>query len=157
MLYPLLTGAIKCMTLAYMKTKQTSGNRRSKDRVVKSLSLPASLVERVQAEADKHYGGDFTRATLEILATRYVEAKKFLRENETFKFCCRANRLKMKYTTQTDRASRARQSTRQSRTLGWKSKTMATVTFILRTPPRKTLSVTPFLSAALTLTPLQNG
>jgi hypothetical protein len=81
-----IVGAIKCMTLAYMKTKQTSGNRRSKDRVVKSLSLPASLVERVQAEADKHYGGDFTRATLEILATRYVEAKKFLRENETFKF-----------------------------------------------------------------------
>lgn len=83
---PLLTGAIKCMTLTYMKTKQTSGNRRSKNRVVKSLSLPTSLVERVQDEADKHYGGDFTRATLEILATRYPEAKKFLRENETFKF-----------------------------------------------------------------------
>lgn len=74
------------MTLTYMKTKQTSGNRRSKDRVVKSLSLPTDLVERVQAEADKHYAGDFTRATLEILATRYPEAKKFLRENETFKF-----------------------------------------------------------------------
>ena len=74
------------MTLTYMKKKQSSGSRRSKDRVVKSLSLPANLVERVQAEADKHYGGDFTRATLEILATRYVEAKKFLRENETFKF-----------------------------------------------------------------------
>lgn len=74
------------MTLQRMKAKKTSGNRRSKDRVVKSLSLPESLVARVQAEADKHYGGDFTRATLEILATRYPEAKKFLRENQTFKF-----------------------------------------------------------------------
>lgn len=74
------------MTLHRMKKKPTSGNRRSKDRVVKSLSLPESLVQRVQTEADKHYGGDFTRATLEILATRYPEAKKFLRENQTFKF-----------------------------------------------------------------------
>ena len=76
-----------CMTLARMKKKpSTSGNRRSKDRVVKSLSLPADLVARVQEVADKQYGGDFTRATLEILATRYPEAKKFLRENQTFKF-----------------------------------------------------------------------
>jgi len=75
------------MTLVNMKKKpSTSGNRRSRDRIVKSLSLPNDLVERIQAEADKHYGGDFTRATLEILATRYPEAKKFLRENQTFKF-----------------------------------------------------------------------
>jgi hypothetical protein len=44
------------------------------------------LVERIQGVADAQYGGDFTRATLEILATRYPEAKKFLRENQTFKF-----------------------------------------------------------------------
>jgi hypothetical protein len=74
------------MTVADMKKKPSSGNRRSKDRIVKSLSLPTELVERIQAEADKSYGGDFTRATLELLALRYPEAKKFLRENETFKF-----------------------------------------------------------------------
>jgi hypothetical protein len=77
-----------CMTLGSMKKKpgSTSGNRRSKDRVVKSLSFPNELVERIQSVADENYGGDFTRATLEILATRYPEAKKFLRENQTFKF-----------------------------------------------------------------------
>ena len=75
------------MTLVSMKKKHsTSGNRRSKDRVVKSLSFPNDLAERIQSVADKNYGGDFTRATLEILATRYPEAKKFLRENQTFKF-----------------------------------------------------------------------
>ena len=75
------------MTLVIMKKKpSTSGNRRSKDRVVKSLSFPNDLAERIQSVADKNYGGDFTRATLEILATRYPEAKKFLRENQTFKF-----------------------------------------------------------------------
>lgn len=35
--------------------------------------------------ADEKHAGDFTRATLEILATRYPEARKFLRENQTFK------------------------------------------------------------------------
>jgi hypothetical protein len=75
------------MTLAHMKKKtSTSGNRRSKDRVVKSLSFPNDLAKRIQSVADENYGGDFTRATLEILATRYPEAKKFLRENQTFKF-----------------------------------------------------------------------
>ena len=75
------------MTLVSMKKKpSTSGSRRSKDRVVKSLSFPNDLAERIQSVADKNYGGDFTRATLEILATRYPEAKKFLRENQTFKF-----------------------------------------------------------------------
>ena len=75
------------MTVAHMKKKpSTSGNRRSKDRVVKSLSLPNDLAKRIQSVADENYGGDFTRATLEILATRYPEAKKFLRENQTFKF-----------------------------------------------------------------------
>jgi hypothetical protein len=75
------------MTLGNMKTKQqTSGNRRAKDRIVKSLSLPKALVDRLQSEADEKYAGDFTRATIELLATKYPEAKAWLRENTTQKF-----------------------------------------------------------------------
>lgn len=78
-----------------MKKKQPDYEAgRAKDRIRKTLSLPEALVERIQAEADKHFGGDFTRATLELLATRYPEAKKFLRENQTFKFTPRSNAKK---------------------------------------------------------------
>jgi hypothetical protein len=67
---------------------------RAKDRIRKTLSLPEALVNRIQAEADKHFDGDFTRATLELLATRYPEAKKFLRENTTFKYAPKSNAQK---------------------------------------------------------------
>lgn len=72
------------MTVASMKTKKTKDGRAS-NRIRKTLSLPDILTERIQREADEKYAGDFTRATLEILATRYPEARKFLRENTTYK------------------------------------------------------------------------
>lgn len=58
---------------------------RSKSRVRKTLSLPKDLEAVIQAEADKHYNGDFTRAVLERLAERYSEASEFLRTNPTAK------------------------------------------------------------------------
>lgn len=66
-----------------MKKKPSDG--RAADRIRKTLSLPQDLTDKIQAMADKQYAGDFTRATLEILATRYPEARRFLRENTTFK------------------------------------------------------------------------
>lgn len=72
------------MTVASMKKKPTKDGRAA-DRIRKTLSLPQDLTDRIQAMADEKHAGDFTRATLEILATRYPEAKKFLRENTTYK------------------------------------------------------------------------
>lgn len=72
------------MTVATMK-KKTTKDGRAADRIRKTLSLPQSLTARIQETADEQYTGDFTRATLEILATRYPEARKFLRENTTYK------------------------------------------------------------------------
>ena len=65
------------MTVGSMKKKRSDG--RAEDRIRKTLSLPKDLTARIQSEAD------FTRATLELLATRYPEARKFLRDNTTFK------------------------------------------------------------------------
>lgn len=72
------------MTVISMKKKQTKDGRAA-DRIRKTLSLPQDLTDRIQSLADEKYAGDFTRATLEILAARYPEARKFLRENTTFK------------------------------------------------------------------------
>lgn len=72
------------MTVASMKKKQTKDGRAA-DRIRKTLSLPQDLTDRIQSLADDKYAGDFTRATLQILAARYPEARKFLRENTTFK------------------------------------------------------------------------
>jgi len=72
------------MTVATMKKKPKSDGRAA-DRIRKTLSLPQDLTDRIQALADDKYAGDFTRATLEILATRYPEARQFLRENTTYK------------------------------------------------------------------------
>lgn len=72
------------MTVADMK-KKTTKDGRAADRIRKTLSLPQDLTDRIQSLADEKYAGDFTRATLEILATRYPEARTFLRENQTFK------------------------------------------------------------------------
>lgn len=84
-----------CPTVFHVKKKQPEYEAgRAKDRIRKTLSLPEALVDRIQTEADKHCGGDFTRACLELLATRYPEAKKFLRENTTWKFTPRANAKK---------------------------------------------------------------
>ncbi len=78
-----------------MKRKQPKYEAgRAKDRIRKTLSLPDALVARIQADADRHWDGDFTRATLELLATRYPEAKKFLRENTTHKFSPKSNAQK---------------------------------------------------------------
>ena len=71
------------MTVACMKKKPSDG--RAADRIRKTLSLPKDLTARIQSEADAKYAGDFTRATLELLATKYPEARKFLRDNTTFK------------------------------------------------------------------------
>lgn len=71
------------MTVVSMKKKPTDG--RAADRIRKTLSLPQDLTDRIQAMADEKYAGDFTRATLEILATRYPEARAFLRQNTTYK------------------------------------------------------------------------
>jgi hypothetical protein len=67
-----------------MKPKKTNDGR-SAERIRKTLSLPVDLTAKIQAEADEKFAGDFTRATLELLATRYPEARRFLRENTTFK------------------------------------------------------------------------
>lgn len=72
------------MTVASMKKKKTNDGRAA-DRVRKTLSFPKDLTARIQEEADEKYAGDFTRATLELLSTRYPEAKRFLRENTTYK------------------------------------------------------------------------
>lgn len=72
------------MTVTTMKKKPTSDGRAA-DRIRKTLSLPQDLTARIQEVADEQYAGDFTRATLEILATRYPEARRFLRENTTYK------------------------------------------------------------------------
>ena len=72
------------MTVTDMK-KKPSKDGRAADRIRKTLSLPQDLTDRIQAMADEKHAGDFTRATLEILATRYPEARTFLRENQTFK------------------------------------------------------------------------
>lgn len=71
------------MILGAMKKKEP---HRAADRIRKTLSLPDKLAERIQSEADVKYGGDFTRAVLEMLATKYPQAREFLRTNETFKF-----------------------------------------------------------------------
>jgi hypothetical protein len=78
-----LTTVINRMTVAIMKKKTNDG--RAANRIRKTLSLPSDVAEQIQAEADAKYAGDFTRATLELLATRYPEARKFLKENTTFK------------------------------------------------------------------------
>ena len=80
---PWLTTVRHRMTVARMKKKPSDG--RAEDRIRKTLSLPKDLTARIQAEADDKYAGDFTRATLELLATKYPEARKFLRDNTTFK------------------------------------------------------------------------
>jgi hypothetical protein len=72
------------MTVGNMKKKPTKDGRAA-DRIRKTLSLPQDLTDRIQAMANEKHAGDFTRATLEILATRYPEARTFLRENQTFK------------------------------------------------------------------------
>ena len=72
------------MTVTDMKKKPNKDGRAA-DRIRKTLSLPQDLTDRIQAMADEKHAGDFTRATLEILATRYPEARTFLRENQTFK------------------------------------------------------------------------
>ena len=46
------------MIFSLMKKKEPN---RAADRIRKTLSLPDDLVEKLQSEADKHYGGDFTR------------------------------------------------------------------------------------------------
>lgn len=58
---------------------------RAKDRKRKTLSPPDVLVEAIQDEADRNYGGDFTRAVLEKLAEIYPEAQEFLNKNTTGK------------------------------------------------------------------------
>lgn len=58
---------------------------RAKDRVRKTLSLPQELVDAIAAEAEEKYAGDFTRAVIERLGLIYPEAKRFLRENTTWK------------------------------------------------------------------------
>jgi hypothetical protein len=72
------------MTVGNMKKKLTKDGRAA-NRIRKTLSLPQDLTDSIQAMADEKHAGDFTRATLEILATRYPEARTFLRENQTFK------------------------------------------------------------------------
>lgn len=72
------------MTVGSMKKKPTDG--RAADRIRKTLSLPQDLTDRIQAMADDKHAGDFTRATLEVLATKYPQAREFLRTNETYKF-----------------------------------------------------------------------
>ena len=72
------------MTVGNMKKKPTKDGRAA-DRIRKTLSLPQDLTDSIQAMADEKHAGDFTRATLEILATRYPEARTFLRENLTLK------------------------------------------------------------------------
>ena len=72
------------MTVGNMKKKPTKDGRAA-DRIRKTISLPQDLTDRIQAMANEKHAGDFTRATLEILATRYPEARTFLRENQTFK------------------------------------------------------------------------
>ena len=67
-----------------MKKKPKSDGRAA-DRIRKTLSLPQDLTARIQEEADENYAGDFTRATIALLGTRYVEARRFLRENTTYK------------------------------------------------------------------------
>lgn len=83
MFSPLLTGVRQWMIFGVMKKKEPN---RAADRIRKTLSLPDKLAARIQEEADAKYGGDFTRATLEILATKYPQAREFLRTNETHKF-----------------------------------------------------------------------
>lgn len=58
---------------------------RSKDRIVKSMSLPEALVARIQQEADEKYNGDFTRCILERMANDFPEAADFLAKNTTYK------------------------------------------------------------------------
>ena len=58
---------------------------RAKDRIRKTLSLTDTLVAAIQKEADKNYGGDFTRAVLEKMAREYPEARDFLKNNTTAK------------------------------------------------------------------------
>lgn len=77
-----------------MKEQRDYEAGRAKDRIRKTLLSPQDLVKRIQQAADLHFDGDFTRATLELLATRYQEAKKFLRENTTFKFSPKSNAQK---------------------------------------------------------------
>jgi hypothetical protein len=71
------------MTVGLMKKANKDG--RAADRVRKTLSFPQDVAARIQEEADAKYAGDFTRATLELMATRYPEARQFLRENTTYK------------------------------------------------------------------------
>ena len=78
-----MTGVRQWMIFGVMKKKEPN---RAADRIRKTLSLPDKLAARIQEEADAKYGGDFTRATLEILATKYPQAREFLRTNETHKF-----------------------------------------------------------------------
>jgi hypothetical protein len=65
--------------------KQTGIAGRNPNRKLKTLSLPNELVETIQEEADKKFGGDFNRAVLEKLATIYPEAEEFLRTCTTLK------------------------------------------------------------------------
>jgi hypothetical protein len=54
---------------------------RSKIRGRKTLSLPVNLVDRIQVEADMHWGGDWNRAALEALRRDYpVEVAEFLKK-----------------------------------------------------------------------------
>lgn len=81
------------MTLAMMKAKKE--RNRAADRIRKTLSLPDVLATKIQSEADDKFGGDFTRAVLELLATKYPQAREFLRTNTTYKF---ANKSRAKKT-----------------------------------------------------------
>ena len=79
------------MIFSLMKKKEPN---RAADRIRKTLSLPDDLVEKLQSEADKHYGGDFTRGVLEALATKYPQAREFLRTNKTHKFANKSRQKK---------------------------------------------------------------
>jgi hypothetical protein len=76
---------ITVKTTTAAKKPKTTADGRAADRIRKTLSLPNDLTARIQAEADAKYSGDFTWATLALLATKYPEARRFLRDNTTRK------------------------------------------------------------------------
>lgn len=72
------------MTVLGMKQQKTDAGR-GKHRKVKSVSFPKDLEGAIQAYADKHHNGDFTRALIVKLAKEHKEARDFLKNNPTEK------------------------------------------------------------------------
>ena len=66
-----------------MKKPTTNGGR-PKDRIVKAISFPIALHDRLQNEANNDFGTDFTRAVFENLA-HLQEMKDFLDRNPNAK------------------------------------------------------------------------